>query len=128
MPRLLYPFAEVSLVLLPILAGLAAALTVWAPVRVTGGSMSPALEPGDLVLVRKGAQPHTGDVVLLRSSSGRMVLHRVVRTMPAGVLRTKGDANRVVDMKAASKSDVVGTAELVLPLGQVLARWRARRL
>lgn len=62
------------------------------------GSMAPALQPGDLVLVSQTAidDIRVGDVIGVRSASGPVIVHRVLRIDGAGsALRvtTKGDAN-----------------------------------
>ncbi|MCS7287078.1 MAG: hypothetical protein NZ653_08095 [Anaerolineae bacterium] len=61
--------------------------------RVRGGSMYPALRPGDEVLVEPAKLDtlRPGDVVLLQSDDGA-VLHRFLRFSPQGWLITMGDA------------------------------------
>lgn len=67
---------------LALVAGIAVA--VWAlrrrafPVRVTGRSMSPTLEPGDLVAVTSlRRRPGRGEIVVLRRSEGPEMIKRV---------------------------------------------------
>ena len=55
-----------------------ATLRHFEPVRVTGGSMQPALAAGDLVLVDRAVTPGIGDIALLRVRGHGPVLHRVV--------------------------------------------------
>jgi hypothetical protein len=43
----------------------------WRVVRVTGASMRPTLRPGDLLLIRRGAVPVAGDVVVADLPGGR---------------------------------------------------------
>ncbi len=65
---------------------------------VTGGCMSPSLEPGDTVVlepVRKTA-PRFGDVVLLRHPAG-LRLHRLVWRPPFLRWRTKADRSPFCD-------------------------------
>jgi signal peptidase I len=113
------------------IVGIVLALT-WAagqavtPVRVAGRSMSPALTPGDVVVVRLGATPVPGDIVLIRAPGHRQVLHRVVELMDDGAVRTKGDANAVPDSELATPSEISGRTVAVLPLGAWLARWRGQ--
>ena len=47
-------------------------------VQVAGGSMMPALSPGDVVVVMKTRPPKAGDIALMRSGRS-LVLHRVIR-------------------------------------------------
>jgi len=51
----------------------------WFPVRVEGESMLPTLQPGDLLAVRplRAAEPHSGQIVVVRSAE-REVVKRVV--------------------------------------------------
>ena len=116
------PLAILGIVLLVVWA----AHTIVMPVRVTGWSMGPALQPGDIVLVRLGAQPVVGDIALVRAPGHAPVLHRVVELLDGGAVRTKGDANDVVDMAAATRAEVSGRGVAVIPIGALIARWRGQ--
>jgi signal peptidase I len=64
--------------------------------RANGGSMSPLVRDGDVVLVRpvEPSSVRVGDVVLCSSHPGQIVVHRVVRKIdgPSGDLFTvQGD-------------------------------------
>lgn len=71
------------------------------PVRVTGRSMSPTLEPGDLVAVTPlRAAPGPGDVVVVRRSEGPELVKRVAAVgggryagapVPPGSVAVTGD-------------------------------------
>lgn len=100
--------------------------TVILPVRVAGWSMHPALSVGDVVLVRLGARPVPGDVVLVRPAGRAPVLHRVVELLDNGAVRTKGDANLVADARTVPAADVLGRSVAVIPVGAIVDRWRAR--
>jgi signal peptidase I len=113
-------FAIVGIVALTILALLA----IWRPVRVSGASMTPALFPGDLVLVRRHAPARIGEVALLETPSHGLFLHRVVWVGDDGSVRTKGDANGAEDRDARPPSEIAGTVGAVLPVGRLLVRWR----
>ncbi|WP_380168841.1 S24/S26 family peptidase [Jannaschia sp. R86511] len=57
----------------------------WRLVRVVGDSMRPTLRPGDVLLVRSGADPAPGDVVVARLPDGRGPgVKRAVRREPEG--------------------------------------------
>jgi len=95
----------------------------YAPVRVHGGSMRPALAHGDIAVVARGLTPSKGEIALLRSGPG-FVLHRVRGVQDDGTFVTRGDANPVDDFVATSREDVRGEVVGVLPVGKMLERWR----
>lgn len=76
---------------------------------VKTGSMVPTYLPGDLV-VDEPARPgslHVGDVITFQSGSG-LVTHRIHDITPAGIIHTKGDANRTADVWDIRPIDVQG--------------------
>lgn len=102
------------------------AFRLFEPVRVAGRSMKPALFPGDLVLVARGAGWTTGDIVLLNRQGHGPVLHRVVGRLADGTVETKGDANEFADITPARTPEVAGRVIAVVPVGAVLHEWRVR--
>lgn len=124
MTRRIQAVVEYCAALALVAAVLFSALSVWEPVRVAGRSMSPALHPGDLVIVRKGARPHEGDIALVRARGHGAVLHRVVAVGGDGDIKTRGDANEVADRGRTSAGEVAGVAVRVIPAGELLLRWR----
>jgi len=92
-------------------------------VRVAGGSMAPALQPGDIVVVAKDDRPVQGDIVLMHAGES-LVLHRVTEVGSDGSVRTRGDANPIADFSATHASQLRGRVWRVVPLGTLLARWR----
>ena len=104
---------------------LLATMSVWEPVRVAGMSMSPALLPGDVVVVRRGAQPHEGCIALIRAAPHGAVLHRVVAVAADGSVTTRGDANPIDDRERAAPREIAGVVVRVVPVGMLLRRWRA---
>jgi hypothetical protein len=107
--------------------------------RATGGSMLPAIAPGDLLTFRKstGAAIAPGQVVLLRSDD-RLVAHRMVGER-AGTIVTRGDALDADDA-VHQHADVLGVLvaqqrgqRRLHPGGrhwlrrQRIARWTIRR-
>jgi len=72
---------------------------------MTTGSMRPAIDPGDLVIVRSvdPADIRVGDAITFREPVGshQLVTHRVTaitQSSDGPVFRTRGDANRVADI------------------------------
>lgn len=105
----------VILAALPLLAGFGITLG-----SVDGSSMTPYLNPGDAILVRR-ADPRTvvvGDVVSYRRD-GRLILHRIVDRgfQPDGtiVFYAKGDANQEGDLPIHG-SDIRGRFVFAAPM------------
>ncbi len=85
--------------------------------QVTGRSMNPAIDNGDVVTVRKVpvSSIGAGDIVMTVSPAGRLLVHRVIGVTLAGV-RTMGD-------RLASADPVVGAGGI---LGKVVRVERHR--
>ncbi|MCS7132393.1 MAG: signal peptidase I [Aigarchaeota archaeon] len=92
-----------------IVATLLLILAVLAAYRLTGhvtpllivksGSMRPALEVGDVILMEpvRPEELEVGDVIIFHNPiSGDLIVHRIVKKTPEGVY-TKGDANPGID-------------------------------
>ncbi len=97
-----------------------AALGGWRAAVVTGGSMAPAVHPGDVVLADPRAVPavRAGQIVLVADPGrgGRLLTHRVSRIDADGLLVTRGDANAVEDTQHLPPAAVRGVVRLVVPL------------
>jgi signal peptidase len=101
-PILIYGF--------PLLVGADSSYTVMS------GSMSPALRPGDLVIV-KGEEPvNVGDVVTIKSGEFTYT-HRVVEKLEGDLFRLKGDANEDPDPGLVESSQIIGKVVLIFPFG-----------
>lgn len=66
-----------------------------AQIIVVSGSMEPAVEVGDLLVIREQDSYKVGDIVTYRSG-GSLITHRVIRVEGTSLL-AKGDANNVED-------------------------------
>lgn len=90
----------------------------WKPVMIVGGSMSPAIAPGDLVLLEDEPRHPlpVGAVVTFRTPGmpDAWVTHRVTEVLPDGY-RTRGDANVSFDSHLLREHDVVGAGRLLVP-------------
>lgn len=89
--------------------------------QVAGGSMSPSIRSGDLVitsnLLERG---EVGSIVLLkRPSDGQLLLHRVIER-GAGWRRTKGDASLSPDGERFPDEAVLGGLAAVIPAGLLI--------
>lgn len=80
--------------------------------RAKGWSMHPFVLDGDvLTVIPAAAVPRLGDVILFRTPRRSVVVHRVVRTRPRGVV-TKGDAASDLDGFVPFR-DVLGVVSVV---------------
>ena len=107
-------------------------LRAWPPVAtVMSASMSPTIDTGDVVVMRKLQNaPRAGDVIAVSVPEGARtrygypakVIHRVVRVAPDGRVTTKGDARPKPDPFTVSRSAVEAEVVFTLPAaGRVLA-------
>ena len=80
---------------------------------VVTGSMSPAIEPGDLVVCRRAADYAVGDVITFHSGAS-LVTHRIVGSTPDSYI-TQGDANNVADADPVPRGAVVGKVVFTVP-------------
>lgn len=101
---------------------------------VLTGSMSPSLEPGDIIFVdTKDAQDvRVGDVITFRTQRGSsaVVTHRVIEVLEGQTglqFRTRGDANEDADAFPVPSELVVGVYRFHLPVwGKLLILLRSR--
>ena len=93
----------------------------WTPLVVTSGSMAPAINRGDVVLIEPGVSPIPGNVVAFLGSDGSPVLHRLDRINDDGTFTTKGDANPQSDSTAIT--DVSGVGRLLIPALGLIKLW-----
>jgi signal peptidase len=104
--------ALVAWTLLPAVLG-------WQPSVVLSDSMAPRIASGDVVVSAPvdPAELQVGQVVLFTKpdGTGARVMHRVVAVRPDGSLRTRGDANVVVDTAAVPADHVLGLPRLRVP-------------
>jgi len=85
---------------------------------VMSGSMSPALSPGDLVIV-KGEEPvNIGDMVTVKSGEFTYT-HRVVEKLKGDLFRLKGDANEDPDANLVEASQIIGKVVLIFPFSHL---------
>ncbi len=86
---------------------------------VEGGSMEPALFPGDLIVYRRiGIAPDRGDMIVFEHR-GVLVVHRVAGLLREGALRTHGDANSSLDSDPVAPDSVRGEVVAVVPAGRI---------
>ncbi|MCP4668963.1 MAG: signal peptidase I [Deltaproteobacteria bacterium] len=82
-------------------------------VKVTGGSMAPFLQGGDIVTLKEAScsSLHRGDLIFFKDSRGAPALHRLIRKRRASsggiIFQTKGDATILFD-EPVPYQDVLG--------------------
>lgn len=124
-----------SYALVGLVVGLILALTVpigfgYRTMSVLSGSMSPAIEAGDAVVV-KGVSPleaRIGDVVTFPDPSrgGRLVTHRVRGIRIVGgqaSFVTKGDANNATETWAVAVDGTIGRVAYAVPKAGYILVW-----
>ncbi|MFN8052601.1 MAG: signal peptidase I [Acidimicrobiales bacterium] len=126
MPRRQAPFAlEALTIFLRVLvvsaiglATLPAFLPGWRAEVITSGSMRPALNPGDVVVVRptSPSSVRPGTIISFADARrGAVVTHRVVSVGRDGTAVTRGDANATRDPQGVDRRTVLGTAAVRVP-------------
>lgn len=88
---------------------------------VSSGSMEPALQVDDLILVRTQECYAEGDIITFQSGSSR-VTHRIVGENEEGFV-TKGDANNAADRQSVDQQEIVGKVVGRLPGVGVWIGW-----
>ena len=85
----------------------------WSWAVVVSGSMEPAIQVNDLVVIHRQERYETGDVITFLSGN-LTVTHRITGQTPNG-FTTKGDANNIEDPTVVKETDVIGKVVLVIP-------------
>ena len=95
---------------------------------VLTGSMSPYMEPGDMIVVKNTSETdiEVGDVITYKKSEHMTVTHRVIEKLHKEgkvVFRTKGDANNVSDEELISHRTIIGEESFIIRYGGYIARF-----
>jgi signal peptidase len=129
-----------KVLVLPLLAFLLAWFFLFRPVSlggpasyilVSGDSMEPTLDSGDLVLVRQQGNYGNGDIVAFKvpegePGEGAIVIHRIVGGSPDEGFVMQGDSKERPDLWHPAKDDIVGKMWFSVPAaGRFLAFLRA---
>lgn len=108
-----------------------ALLSGWDPVVVTSGSMRPAIDPGDVVLI-EALDPDDlaleGQVITFVDpfDESRTITHRVLGVDDRGHYITRGDANLDTDSLAVAPDQVIGVGRLLVPIVGLPVVWLDR--
>ena len=114
---------------------IAAAIYVW-PARlggetrlviVSGHSMEPTYDLGDIVVARGGGTPEVDDAVVFAvpegTAEGMLVIHRILERDSDGRFITQGDNRDTPDQWPLTEADIVGEPLLHIPKGGVVVRF-----
>ncbi|WP_164842548.1 S26 family signal peptidase [Actinoplanes solisilvae] len=100
----------------------APALIGWRSTVVVSGSMTPAIQPGDVIVARPAtsdtaARTAPGAVVLVDNPAapGELLMHRLVDYDSKGQMILKGDANPEQDSTPVPMRNLKGVASLRIP-------------
>jgi len=95
-------------------------------VIVSGQSMEPTYDLGDIVIARDGTDYGVGDIVVFAvpegEAKGLLVIHRIVGVDDNGNFATQGDNRESPDQWLLTKDDIVGTPLVHIPKGGLLVR------
>lgn len=95
----------------------------WSSAVIASGSMEPALQVGDLILIHAQQTYAPGDIITFRSG-GSLVTHRIVGQTALGFI-TQGDANNAADAEPVWPEAVEGRVAGRIPgAGRVIAALR----
>lgn len=81
---------------------------------VQSGSMSPAINTGDLVVVKPNLKYKKGDIITFSSKNNFNITHRIVE-IKNNKVETKGDANQVTDQDLIDIDKVLGKVFYIIP-------------
>jgi len=95
--------------------------TGYSCVIVVSGSMEPAIDVGDLLIVKGAESYNYGDVVTYLSENGSLITHRVEALSKDGYI-THGDANNVSDGEIPAQR-LLGKTAVILPGMGMAIRW-----
>ncbi|MFC1608731.1 signal peptidase I [Patescibacteria group bacterium] len=83
---------------------------------IRSGSMEPTIKTGSVLISKKQATYHEGDVITFAKIGGEIITHRITESLADGSsFRTKGDDNNAEDMFLAKKESILGKALFAAP-------------
>ncbi|MDD4493245.1 MAG: signal peptidase I [Eubacteriales bacterium] len=86
---------------------------------IISGSMSPAIEAGDLIMVKEYDSYAVNDVIAFRSGNS-IITHRIIGFEDDKAV-TKGDFNNVADKDPVDRENIVGKVVYLIPkVGNVI--------
>ncbi len=82
---------------------------------VYSGSMSPAINPGDLIIITPPTKVLEPGMILTMRVDGKLVTHRLMGISNDGLVITKGDANKTLDSWDQAKLEIGGIVRGRIP-------------
>lgn len=86
---------------------------------VLSGSMEPAINVGDLIIIKKEPTYSKGEVITFKSRDDRIVTHRIYSVKNEAenknIYVTKGDANRTEDNDIVNSGQIMGKVTFIIP-------------
>ncbi len=82
---------------------------------VYSGSMSPAINPGDLIIITPPTKVLEPGMILTMRVDGKLVTHRLLGISSDGLVITKGDANKTLDSWDQGKLEIGGIVRGRIP-------------
>ena len=116
------PFIVISVILILLVFGIG-------PFKMIGietGSMTPALNVGDAVIIYKNCDVdklEEKDIIAYKRDDDVTVIHRIIKVNSDGTFITKGDYNNVADTLYVKKDQVEGKVKLRIPFIAYPAKW-----
>lgn len=89
---------------------------------VYSGSMAPAINPGDVIIITPPTQKLEPGMVLTMRVDGQLVTHRLVEIRSDGAFITKGDANNAPDSWDQDRLEIGGVVRARIPFLGYLAQ------
>ena len=85
-------------------------------IAIDGGSMSPTIDFGDMVVITHATNSIPAGTVVTMSVDGALVTHRLVADYnQGGKPQTKGDANEIADAFPSNSLGIVGIVRYRIP-------------
>ena len=75
--------------------------------KVMSNSMSPVIEKGNKIIIKKQNEYEIGDIITYINNDGNLITHRIIEKYEDGFI-TKGDNNNTEDKEKVKKNQVLG--------------------
>lgn len=75
--------------------------------KVMSNSMSPVIEKGNKIIIKKQNEYEIGDIITYINNDGNLITHRIIEKYEDGFI-TKGDNNNTEDKEKVKKNQILG--------------------